>query len=244
MNSSIETVFNGAHSRAICSDVQSSNLLVRFEHWVAGKSAFSPFVPWNFARSADFAQLSIQVSKSDFYLNEDLQALRHALYCFTDRFAYVQALGFSMGGFGALLLSRALRLQYGVLVSPQCPAFVSRSPFNATLGYEGAIFSRSQNSLLDGLHKDMRGVVFYDPFAASGRDMAYAEVLEGLVPRLKLVALPGAGHPATKMIANARLYGKFQASILDPRGLARKVKHLHQIAQKVSQTDHSTHPNT
>jgi len=225
-----ELVFQGLHSRAVCINPDASKLIVRFDHWSSGKSGFGLLAPWRLTQDRQFAQLNVQVARNDFYLNDDLTQLRQDLRRFTKRFTHIQALGFSMGGFGALLLSRALRLHHVVLVSPQRPGFPRQPPFSTDLKVEQDMFRSGIDARLDGIRGCMRGVILYDPRVAEGRDMAYAKKIMEMAPKLKPLALPGAGHPATRLIAQAKLYGQFQSSLLERQKFIGKIRTLHQVA--------------
>lgn len=162
-----QIVFEGKFSRAICQNPHQSRLLVAFDHRSFSRESFAPVTPWKLAINREYSQLNVQVRDNDYYLNDDLPALCKALRRFTKPFAQVCGIGFSMGGFGALLLSKALRLDHVVLVSPQRLDFPNQSPFAVDLAQEAEVFTAGQEPRFAGIASRMRGVVLYDPMSGA-----------------------------------------------------------------------------
>ena len=72
------------------------------------------------------------------------------------------------------------------------------------------MFSQGGADALDGVALQVRGLVLFDPFGGNGGDRAYARHLGRIVPGLRLLALPGGGHPATNVIVEAEKFLAFQ----------------------------------
>ncbi len=151
-------------------------------------------------------QVHIQTAANDWYLNEDLDAALASL-----RPAPGRALGISMGAFGALLFAAALGTEEAILVSPRFPAplgWPKRAKVYATNpppGWEARL--RAATIALPA------GLVLYDPHHKD--DRAATLWLTGLNPRLRVLAVPFADHPATRLFREAQSWGPLQRHLLE-----------------------------
>lgn len=230
-----EMVFEGRQSRAFCFNPGASKLWVRLNARLSDKVGFAEPEPYKSAIEAGFASMWVQTAVNDYYVNDDLADLRRALHAFTARFDYVAAIGFSMGGFGALLLSRALRLRQAVLVSPQRLGFPKAFPFLSDPEVEHLAFCQGGDPGLDGVSPDLRGMVLFDPHFGRGRDRTYAGHLEQIAPGLTQLPLTGAGHPATGALHEAKHFGRFQKAILEVPPNAAAVRDIHRRSRRKSE---------
>lgn len=231
-----QTVFEGAHVRAVCFNADAARLRVRLSYRRDAEVGFDAAEPQGAAIKAGYANLWVQAAQNDYYISPDLPALRRALHGFCARYRDVSAVGFSMGGFGAVLLSRALHLTQAVLVSPQRLGFPKAAPFASDDAQELACFTTDDpNADLDGISPDLRGVVMFDPFAGKGRDRAYARHLGRIVPGLRLLALPGAGHPATNVMVEAKKFMQFQQATFVPQIEAADIRAVHRASRSGSE---------
>ena len=235
MTAGYETVFDGEHVRAVCFNPDADRLRVRFNHRRDGATGFDAPHPQEAAIKAGYANLWVQAAQNDYYVSPDLPALRHALFAFCGRYAAVSAVGFSMGGFGAVLLSRALHLTQVVLVSPQRLGFPKTAPFWSEDRLELAAFHCDDGGGLDGISPDLHGVVMFDPFAGKGRDRAYARHLGRIAPGLRLLAVPGGGHPATSAIVEAKKFGAFQRATFVPQIEVAGLRAVHRASRTGSE---------
>lgn len=228
---SYETIFEGRHMRALCFNPDGRNLRVRLNHRRNGDGGFDLPEPQAGAIKAGYANLWLQTAENDYYVNADLPGLRQVLVKFCARFDQVSAVGFSMGGFGAVLLSKSLHLTQAVLISPQRLGFPRTAPFVSEDAIELAAFTTGDQPDLDGISPGLRGIVLFDPFAGKGRDRTYARHLGRIAPGLRLLALPGGGHPATVMLGEAKKFGAFQrATFVDDINPA-ELRHVHRSAR-------------
>lgn len=226
-----ETVFEGSHVRALCFNPGSDKLRVRLSYRRDGAVGFDPAEPQTGAITAGYANLWVQAAQNDYYISPDLPELRRALFAFCARYTDVSAVGFSMGGFGAVLLSRALHLTQAVLISPQRLGFPKTAPFLSDDAVELAAFSTDDAAHLDGISPKLRGIVMFDPFAGKGRDRAYARHLGRIAPGLRLLALPGAGHPATNVMVEAKKFGAFQRATFTPEIDVAAIREVHRASR-------------
>jgi len=230
-----EMVFDGPHARAFCFNPAASKLWVRFNARQTATMGFPAPEPQKAALAAGYASMWVQTRDNDYYLNDDLLDLRRALNDFTARFQHVGAVGFSMGGFGAVLLSRALRMRQAVLVSPQRLGFPLTHPFLSDPEVERLAYHQGGDPALDGVSPDLRGMVLFDPFAGRGRDKTYARHLEQIAPGLTFVPLVGGGHPATNVLHQAKNFGQFQTEVLRVQPDPKAVRRIHRKSRRNSE---------
>ena len=82
-------------------------LFATYDNFVLGKAGFSDANLSQKILAAGFRQVAIQSASNDWYLNPELDDLISALRNTAAGFEGSKALGFSMGGFGALLFASA-----------------------------------------------------------------------------------------------------------------------------------------
>ncbi len=230
-----EMVFEGRHARAFCFNPTASKLWVRFNARQPSMIGYPKPEPQKTALAAGYASMWVQAAVNDYYLNDDLLDLRRALHDFSGRFDHVGAVGFSMGGFGALLLSRALRMRQAVLVSPQRLGFPLKYPFKSDPEVERMAFLQGGDPELDGVAPGLRGMVLFDPFGGRGRDRNYARHLEHIAPGLTFVPMVGSGHPATNVMVEAKLYREFQQEFLRLEPDPKTVLDVHRRSRRESE---------
>ena len=230
-----QILFDGRHLRARIFQPGQKRLFVSFDSFRPKRAGFDDRGPVQFYLNAGWSQLQIQTSANDWYLNDDLEPLRLVLAQAVQPYRRVSSMAFSMGAYGALLMSRALRLTHVFLVSPQITPFSQRGPKDGR--YRG--FEAGMRGDLDLGPKDlqdrMRGFVLFDPLQRS-KDREHARAVEALVPGIVAVAMPMAGHPADKTILQGRLWPEFQALLMDKACRASQIKQLHRSGRQQAQT--------
>jgi len=123
------TVFETKNTKVTCYNSQHPRLIISLDNHRKDRTGFPPANPSSFFAANNMAFITIYVANNDWFLNDDLPQLRAALSQFTQRFEHITSIGYSMGGYGALLLSRESRAKQIVLVSPQSSIFANRAPF-------------------------------------------------------------------------------------------------------------------
>lgn len=220
-------VFDGERIRATAFEVEGSRRLIALFGHYNDKEGFAPAAPSQFFARKGFSQIRIQASRNDFYLNEDLRGARRAIFDYTRPFSRISGMGFSMGGFGCLLLARALRLQEALLISPLRrlggPDKGNPAP---DMAEEAGFFSYPRGRHT-GLHLPLRGCVLFDPWANAGHDRDYARVVGRMFPGLTLLAMPGGGHPATARITKMGRFAELQQQMARGGLAAADFRDLH-----------------
>lgn len=211
-----EWIFQGAHLRAYCDNPTCRRARASFDHRLNGRRNFDPPQLFGGVVRHGFASLVIQSAQNDYYLNPDLPPLRRVLRDYVARFDDVSGIGFSMGGFAALLLSKALKCSHVFLVSPMSPSFPKLPPYLGDMGGELAAFDTMDPQglagaqELTGISRDLRGVVIFDPHYGQRRDMEYARLIQGAAPAIALLAMPWGGHPASVFLSECDRYSHLQ----------------------------------
>jgi hypothetical protein len=193
-----ERVFDGEALRAVLWRGRSERLVVTFDYRQDGRDGFSADDhSTGFARQG-FSQLAIKTRANDWFVNGETAAMETALAEVAGGFARVQALGFSMGGYGALRFARALGMRQVVVVSPQA------SPVASWEGrYRGEVpgWEPGLGELRSRAVATLRGLLVFDPFAAE--DRLHARAVLALFPALRPVRLGHGGHPAIRTLRGA-----------------------------------------
>ena len=218
-----ERVFDGdlLQARLWHPDRPSTALYVTFRQWVPEPGAFDAHGCVQRALTAGLAHLHIQTRWNDWFLNRETAALETALQALRARFLTARALGFSMGGYGALRLSRALRLNQVLLVSPQ----VSLQLPGEDRYPEAADFDPVAGDLATHARPDLTGVVAFDPFHRL--DACHARQVMQILPGIQPAALVFGGHPGTAALGQAGGFRALQRQSFSARLQARAVVALH-----------------
>ncbi len=227
------TIFSGQYLRAVAWNVGSAQRLVAtFDHYRAGRCGFPELRRSVRFTAPGFGQISITSAANDWFLNPDLKPLRMALRATDWQGAEVVGLGLSMGGYGALMLSRALRLTRVLLVSPQLSILPRLAPFEARWRAEAARVDPDLDRVDVSIRAGLRGVVLFDP--AMKRDRRHAWAIHDLAPLIRPVALRFAGHPALQHIKDAGMYPRLQEMVMHGGIVPARVRALHRAARAAS----------
>lgn len=221
-----ETVFDGDLLRARLwrPDQPTTALYVTFRPWMPDPGSFSDRGRVQRALSRGLAHLHIQSRWNDWFLNAETPALEAALKALRTRFLTARALGFSMGGYGALRLSRALRLNQVMLVSPQFTLNPRLAQWEDRYP-EAATFDPVAGDLAVHARPDLSGVVVFDPFYRL--DLLQARLITDHFPRIAPARLPFGGHPGSAALGHVGGFRSLQRLSLGARLQARDVVHLH-----------------
>jgi len=223
-------VFQSARLRAMCYGAGRQRLTVGFDYLRPTRAGFPMRAPPQHMLQTGAAHLIIESAENDWFLNPDLGALRVALARFTAQFDDVAAIGFSLGGYGALLLGRALHLRRALLISPQYSIFPERAPFELRYRHIAARLDPLLDDLDAQADGGLTGCIAFDPRLAPA-DAAHAALIQARFPGLRAVAMPFAGHPALRLVGEAHLFAKVQALLLRDEITPRALRALHRAAR-------------
>lgn len=182
-------------------------LAITFDHWSKAKLGFTEMKPDTAFAQRGFTHLHVSTSHNDWFLNPDMPKALLKIARFAEAFPRKLTLAFSMGGFGALLVSRVVAFDQLLLISPHSTYSKDTAPHDGRFAtdIQDEAFARSANEMVHASHRmDAECVVVYDstqPF-----DTAHARISSRLFTRSRLVDLKGGGHPATGVLHAAQRY--------------------------------------
>ncbi|WP_299205142.1 alpha/beta hydrolase [uncultured Tateyamaria sp.] len=225
-------VFDGDLLRADLFNPSGRRLFVSLRQRIAVDGAFSRPNPVRSFIAQDHAHLHIQSRFNDWFVNAETEALEHCLADALRGYGRRVAMGFSMGGYAALRLSRCLDLRHVMLVSPQVSIHPDVVPFDKRFRGSSGGFHFAQGDL--GIHgrRQLAGTVIVDPFRAL--DMRNAHMIQTLFPRIGLARTACSGHPASRVLREAGQFPALQRMLFDPPVSSGAVTVLHRNARRHS----------
>jgi hypothetical protein len=228
-----QMIFDGQHLRAVLVDPGTTprGLYVSFDHWRKNRAGFPLMTPVATATKMGYASLAISTAANDWFLNPDLAALRGVLAPLAARYPVVRASGFSMGGYGALLFSQALRLDNVTLFAPQVSIRAEIAPFERRWRRESRKIDAAMDRLADVARRDLRGIILFDPFYGPA-ERQHARIIQSICPQLTLAAMPFSRHPPTAVIMAARRLNDIQRATIAGTLTAGDLRRLHRAARE------------
>ncbi len=190
-------LFDGTALRATVFRPRRRKLFVSFRQRIGDPGQFDAAAPVMGFTRRGFAHLHLQSRDNDWFINPETEALEATLGAFTEGYDEVVAMGFSMGGYGALRFARALHLSRLLAISPQVSIDPALVPFDRRYRAE----ARGWDTRLGDLGtrgSGVTGFVLVDPFKPL--DLGHGRMICEIFPNLVLVRLPCGGHPATRAI--------------------------------------------
>lgn len=226
-------VFDGGRLKATVFRPRRKKLFVSFRQRVGAPGSFDEPGPVMGFVTRSFAHLHIQSRENDWFINDETAALEAALSRFVERYDEVAAMGFSMGGYGALRFARALRIDRLLAISPQVSIDPEVVPFDRRYreeadGWDGAL------GTLEGRGTQMRGAVLVDPFKRM--DVEHGRMICALFPRLTLVMLPCGGHPATRVIRQGGRFDWLKTDLAEGLADPREIGRVHRDVRRRSES--------
>jgi len=206
-----EVIFASDTLRAYMHDAGGKRLVAMFDNYRPGRAGFPKPRRVKFFKSHNYASLHIETAGNDWFLSPDLPRLRDMLEERTSRYRFRTAMGFSMGGFGALLFARALKLRQALLVSPQVSVVPANVPWDHRFRAEGEVLDPTLDDVETAPWASMTGVILFDP--GRGFDRVHARRIADSYPGLVPVAVPFGGHPASAPIVQGGLFDRVQSAV-------------------------------
>jgi hypothetical protein len=219
-------VFDGAHLRADLYGNGREGLFVSFDHYRPERRGFPRMAPVQTALDAGFASLVISTAANDWFLNADLPALRAALAPLADDYPVTRAIGFSMGGYGALLLSDTLRFDFATLWAPQVSIRARLAPYETRFRRETHLINGVADQLRLHVPPGLRGVILCDPFAHAA-ERKHARAIQAFAPNLQMAPLPFSGHPPTHVVMRGGNYRSLLTAAIAGTITAKMVRGVH-----------------
>ncbi len=228
-----EVLFDGASLRAIGTNLHRDRILVTFDRHRKNRPFFTNYTSVNTAQKFDMGHLSILTSQNDWFLNGETQALREVLRRFSVQ-KTTYAIGFSMGGYGALLFSPDLRLKHAFLLAPQYSVFPDKAPYEPRYLNESSVLNPEQDNLVAPKGNTLSGIITYDP-RLQPIDHQHSKNIIQRFSGLKPVALPFGGHPPLQLFKDGKSYAKMMRAFLKGRLSPKKIRKMHSEARVSSE---------
>jgi hypothetical protein len=226
-------IFQGAHLRAELTGPGPNGLFVTFDNWRKDRQGFADTPPGKAALAMGFASLRIATAANDWFLNADLDPVRRVLADVAAQFPVVRAMGFSMGGYAALLFSQALRLDHVTLFGPQVAIRGDLVPFERRWRREAAKVDPALDELAGVVKADLRGVAIFDPVYARAERL-HARAIQVLAPGVVPVPMPFSGHPPTAVMMAARSFHLVQQAAIAGTLTASDMRALHRNGRETT----------
>ncbi|MGR3503645.1 alpha/beta hydrolase [Pseudaestuariivita sp.] len=224
-----EILFDGRHLRVTVFNPGQRKLFTSFRQRVPNPGSFTDAQPVRSFTDRNFTHLHIQSLQNDWYINEDTVEMEAAIDAFTAQFRKSIAMGFSMGGYGALRFAKALRLTDGLYVSASSvPPF--HAEFDPRYQPDAPDWIRELSLLETHGKRDLVGVYAYDPFRR--RDLLHSKRMEHLQPSVTHARLCGGGHPATQAINGAGEFSLLQGWLRRRKLTGQNVANLHRECRR------------
>jgi len=227
-------VFDGDLLRADLFNPSGRRLFVSFRQRLETDGAFGVASPVRSFIAHGHAHLNIQTRFNDWYINSETEALEHCLSTAMQGYGRRVAMGFSMGGFAALRLSRCLDLRHVILVSPQVSIHPDVVPFDSRFRASADSFDAKLGDLRAHGRRQLAGSVIVDPFRSL--DMRNAQMIQALFPRIGLARAACAGHPASRVLRETGDFPTLQRMLLEPPVSSASIAALHREARRDSVT--------
>ncbi len=224
------TVLQTPNIRVLCYNPQHARLVIAYDNRSLNRNGFPDPEPSEFYAAHNTAYLTIHSARNDWFLSPDLPRLRKTLAAFCKNYTRIHAIGFSMGGYGALLLARATRVHRVLLISPQSSIFPHAAPFETRYLPEATTLDPALDDLGQNPRRGLRGLILFDP--AHRIDTAHTKRILGFHPKLTPVPLPFAGHHALTAISQAKMFFRVQKEMLRNQPRASEFLAMHKTARK------------
>lgn len=209
-----------------------ARLLVSFESTPSMREEFSPPRYPRFAERLGMAVLTVQTRRRDWFISPQTVDLATALAGLSKPYQDVTSTGFSMGAYAALMLSRVTRARRVLAVSPQFSLDPRVAPFDQ--GRHGKFLRIGHNMPQPQEVGDTKveGALIYDPVIAT--DRAHAALVAQHFPRLRRIALPYGGHPATGPLADRGQLGRVAELISSDQLDAQMIRQVYRSVRRAS----------
>ncbi len=229
----MELIFNGTMLRAAGMGLDRSEIIVTFDNWRPKRDGqFPEYGPLQRVLNSGKGHLAIHSTRNDWFLNPETAQMRAALADFTQNKA-TAAIGFSMGGYGALLFSRELRLKRALLFAPQMSIFPESAPYEARYLKDAKLLDPALDGVAGMRNDEMKGLVLFDPrlFPA---DRSHAREIQSRFAQMQPCALPFGGHPPIKNFTPQHGYGNLMGTLINDKLSALGMAEFHRKTRKHS----------
>jgi hypothetical protein len=227
-------LFDGDRLRACLFNAGAPKLIVTFRQRVTPDGTFDESRPVQRFVKRNYAHLHLQSRLNDWYVNDETEAFEACLQDIAAPYRRVVGTGFSMGGYGVLRFSRALRIQHAILISPQYSIAPEVVPRDRRYRDSADGFDPVLGDVAGRARRGMKGVILADPFRPL--DLYNARLIQAAFPRLALCRLGCGGHLATRVLGESGGFGRVQGLLLSGHVCAGEICAMHRAGRRGSVT--------
>lgn len=197
-------LFEGKKLRVSVRGPRTEKLMVTFDYWSRHKPGYGQLNRRSRYADRGFTHLHLHCRQNDWFLNRETEAALEVIEAYAKGFDSAVGIGFSMGGYGVMLVSRVVDFDRVLLVSPHITFSEHQYPhetrFPAHMGNLGRALKLNER-VISGPPARADAAVIFDSRVAG--DPFHAETAGSRFGRLELVDLVGGGHPATTALTRA-----------------------------------------
>jgi hypothetical protein len=227
-----ETLYQSDQLRILCHNPQAEHAVVVFDHRQVRDGNFATIRPSDKITKAGFSYITVASKRNDWFLSPSLSDCHEQVSAYMAKYRRVVGFGSSMGGFGALAMSRTFRFKQVLVVSPQITVFPDRAPFDPRFKEHAKELDPTFDTVSQHPRKGLGGVILFDPNQPN--DLAHAQIISELFPRLRRVPMSFAGHPALKLISQAKGFHRIQDELVSNHISAYRLRQLHKTLGRAS----------
>lgn len=225
----VERLFDGKRLRLTLFCYGHRKLLVSFDNRMASRKGFAEVAPLRaFARSG-FDQLALRVSKNDWFINDETEAVEAIMSQLAGEYDEVITFGFSMGGYGAFRFAKPLGASRILAVSPQWSIHPEDVPNDPRYRKDAHHFDRALGAIPP---TGAQGIIMVDPF--NRLDLWHSDRLLEMFPGVRRARVGFAGHPAGKVLTKTGRYPLLLKAITAPTPDRDLICHAHREARRES----------
>jgi tetratricopeptide (TPR) repeat protein len=203
---------------AVPADQALDRIVITFVPRTNGQSLKGPGFAADFLKSNGVSAVHVLCSGNDWFQYPDMDDCLAAIASYTAQFSFRITYGSSMGAYGALICSRALRADRVIAISPQFSIDRLKVPFERRWRAPAAAIAFLRDDMATGLAADAEVACIFDP---RNRDRVHVKLLENLGAVWRFAA-PYSGHPTGRFLVQTRSLSTLVRRLLNPAPLQQQ----------------------
>ncbi|PIE07548.1 MAG: hypothetical protein CSA74_07000 [Rhodobacterales bacterium] len=212
-----EYLFEGKKLRVSVRGPGQAKLMVTHDYWSRAKPGFGRLDRRSRYADRGFTHLHLHTRQNDWFLNRETEAALAVIEAYAKGFDMARSIGFSMGSYGAMLVSRVVTFEHVLLVSPHLTFSEHQYPHETRFPSHMANLGRALKlnaRVFDGPPARARAAVIHDSRVAG--DLYHARLAASRFTDAELVDLETGGHPATTRLTRGGQFNLVLDAITGP----------------------------
>ena len=221
-------LYSGQKLKVSVRGPRTARLMVTYDFWSRQKPGFGRINPRSRYADLGFTHLHLSTRQNDWFLNRETEAALGVIESFARGFDHVASIGFSMGGYGAMLLSRVVDFDQVLIISPHITFSEHQYPYETRFPAHMGNLARAlklNETVASGPPARADCAVVFD--STVERDSYHAETAGSRFRAPQLVDLRGGGHPATTALTRAGQFPLVIAAITGDRLDVAPIRRAH-----------------